>query len=290
MSSLSSSAETPKAALAPDAPRANGPRRLPVPPVRHAWRARIAVGVLLAVLAVAHVYAWIQTEMSVDALVRGWHGMADFISSAFPPDTAVIGQGLRACGTTLAIALLGTTLSVPTSLALALLGARTTAGSGWRYQAARLVMSILRAVPDIVFALIFVTAVGLGPFPGVLAILCHNTGVMSKLWSEAMEQSDQGPIAALRTAGASRAQIAVHAVMPAIVPQFVGLLLYRFDVNVRSSLVLGLVGAGGIGFLINQSISLFRFAEMMTYLIMVLVLIVAVDVLSGVVRQRLARP
>jgi phosphonate transport system permease protein len=281
MSSLSSAQEPAKAvAPGPDVPSAAGPRRLPVPPVRHAWRARIGIGVLLAALAVAHVYAWIQTQMSVDALVRGWHGMADFIGSAFPPDTAVLGQGLRACGTT---------LSVPTSLALALLGARTTAGSGWRYHAARLVMSVLRAVPDIVFALIFVTAVGLGPFPGVLAILCHNTGVLSKLWSEAMEESDQGPIAALRTAGAGRAQIAVHAVLPAIVPQFVGLLLYRFDVNVRSSLVLGLVGAGGIGFLVNQSISLFRFAEMMTYLIMVLVLIVAVDVISGMVRQRLAR-
>lgn len=267
----------------------SAPRRLPVPPVRDAWRSRAVLGAALLVLAVALVYSWIQTGISVDALIRGWHGMADFIRNAFPTDTGVISDGIHACGTTLAIALLGTVLSIPTSLVLALLGSRTIVGSGAHYQAVRFVMSFLRAVPDIVFALVFVTAVGLGPFPGVLAIMCHNSGVMSKLWSEAMEQSDQGPVAALRTAGASRVQIALHAVLPAIVPQFVGLLLYRFDVNVQSSLVLGLVGAGGIGFLINQSISLFKFQEMMTYIIMVLILIVTVDVVSGVVRERLTR-
>jgi phosphonate transport system permease protein len=193
------------------------------------------------------------------------------------------------CVVTLAIGLLGTTLSIPFSLALALLGAQTTSRVAVVYQAARFVMSFLRAVPDIVFALVFVTAVGLGPFAGVLAIICHNTGVMGKLWSEAMEDIDEGPVEALRTAGASSAQIAAHVVLPSVVPRFVGLLLYRFDVNVRSSLVLGLVGAGGIGFLINQSISLFRFDEMLTYIMMILVIIVAVDLLSARIRQQLTR-
>lgn len=297
MTSLPSSAPFP-----PSPPSSSSPspspspsptvRRMPVPAVRHAWRSRVALGVFAVAMAVAYVAAWNQTGMSIGALIRGWHGMASFIRGAFPPDrtATVLGQGFRSSGTTLATALLGTTLSIPTSLVLALLGARTISGSGVRYHSARLVMSILRAVPDIVFALIFVTAVGLGPFPGVLAILFHNTGVMSKLWSEAMEQAEQGPVEALRTAGAGRAQIAVHGVLPAIVPQFVGLLLYRFDVNVRSSLVLGLVGAGGIGFYINQSISLFRFAEMLSYIIMVLIVIVAVDVVSGRVRHRLDQP
>lgn len=105
------------------------------------------------------------------------------------------------------------------------------------------------AVPDVVFALIFVTAVGLGPFAGVLPLICHNTGVMGKLWAEAMEESDQGPVQELATTGASRLQQTFQATIPLVVPQFVGLHLYRFDVNVRSSLVLGLVGAGGAGLL-----------------------------------------
>lgn len=188
---------------------------------------------------------------------------------------------------TLWIGLLGTTVSIPFALGLAVLGARNTTPNAIVYQVARSILSFFRAVPDVVFALIFVTAVGLGPFAGVLALICHNTGVMGKLWSEAME-IDQGPVDALRTNGAGRVQVVSHAVLPAVVPQFVGLMLYRFDVNVRSSLVLGLVGAGGVGFLINKSIKTFQFDEMLTYILIVLVLIVAVDLASAAIRRRLA--
>ncbi len=268
------------------------PARLPVPPSQRRSVALAWTIAVLAVLVVAHVVAWRQTDFALDALVRGWAGMADFIGSALPPDLSadVVSQGFKGCGTTLAIGLLGTTLSVPFSLALAILGSRTTSRLWLVYGLARVLMSFFRAVPDIVFALVFVTAVGLGPFAGVLAIICHNSGVMSKLWAEAMEEADDGPVQALRSAGASNLQIASHAVFPTVVPQLMGLLLYRFDVNVRSSLVLGLVGAGGIGFSINQAMSLFRFDEMMTYILMVLVLIVAVDLLSGLVRWQLSRP
>ena len=174
------------------------------------------------------------------------------------------------------------------ALVLALLAARGTAPAAWIYHTARFVLSFLRAVPDIVFALIFVTAVGLGPFPGILALACHNVGVMGKLWAETLEDADPGPSQVLRTAGAGRVQIAAHALVPTATPQLAGLLLYRLDVNVRSSLVLGLVGAGGIGFLINQSIKLFQFDEMLTHILVVLVLIVSVDRLSAAVRRRLA--
>ena len=146
--------------------------------------------------------------------------------------------------------MLGTTLSIPFELLLAVLGSRTTSRNPVVYQLARGVMSLLRAVPDVVFALIFVTAVGLGPFPGVLALIVHNAGVMGKLWSEAMEETDHGPVEALR--------------------------------------VVGLVGAGGIGLLINQSIQLFQFDAMFTYILQVLVMIIAVDLISIAVRRRLA--
>ncbi|MGW5360547.1 phosphonate ABC transporter, permease protein PhnE [Actinopolymorpha pittospori] len=269
-----------------------GTSRLPVPPNRRRLVAVVAGLVIAVPIVAAHVVAWIETEFALDQLVRGVHGMAEFVGDAVPPDLsrAVVERGLQGCVVTLAIGLLGTTFSIPFSLLLAFLGARTTTRAPVVYQLARAVMSFFRAVPDIVFALIFVTAVGLGPFAGVLAIICHNTGVMAKLWSETMEEVDPGAVEPLRTAGASGSQIAAHVVLPSVIPQFVGLLLYRFDVNVRSSLVLGLVGAGGIGFSINQSISLFRFDEMLTYILMVLVLIIAVDLLSGVVRHRLARP
>lgn len=265
--------------------------RLAVPPRRRRVAGLVVGGLVVATLVAVHVLAWRATDFSIGALVEGWQGMVDFLAEAFPPDLAwdtVVRPGLHACLVTLAIGLLGTTFSVPSSLLLAALGSRTTSRNVVVYQAARAVMSFFRAVPDVVFALVFVTAVGLGPFAGVLALICHNTGVMGKLWSEAMEEVDEGPVEALRCAGASSAQVAAHVVLPSVVPQFVGLLLYRFDVNVRSSLVLGLVGAGGIGFLINQSIALFRFDEMMTYILMVLVLIVAVDLASVRIRRLLA--
>ncbi|UVS79653.1 phosphonate ABC transporter, permease protein PhnE [Actinokineospora sp. UTMC 2448] len=242
-------------------------------------------------LVAAHVLAWRDTEFSPGALIDGWEGMARFVGEALPPDlswSAVVLPGLQACLTTLAIGLLGTTLSIPAALLFAVLGARTPSRGRVVYQGARSVMSFLRAVPDVVFALVFVTAVGLGPFAGVLALICHNVGVMGKLWAEALEEADTGPADALRVAGAREWQVVAHAVLPSVVPTLVGLLLYRFDVNVRSSLVLGLVGAGGIGFLINQSIQLFAFDEMVTYILMVLALIVAVDLLSAHIRRRLA--
>jgi phosphonate transport system permease protein len=270
----------------------DAPSRLPVPPRP---RRRLALGTwtLAALLLTGiHALAWEATDVSLQSLVDGWQGMVEFLDEAVPPDLSwagVVRPGLHACLQTLWIGLLGTTLSVPFALGLAIIGARNTTRGHTTYQLARSILSFLRAVPDVVFALIFVTAVGLGPFPGVLALVCHNTGVMGKLWSEAMEEINPGPVDALRVTGASNLQVAAHAVYPAVVPQLVGLLLYRFDVNVRSSLVLGLVGAGGIGFLINQSIQLFRFDHMLTYILMVLALIIAVDQLSALVRNRLMR-
>lgn len=263
--------------------------RQPVPPKPPRVRAQ-ALGWLVAALVVtSHVVAWNATDISVGALVEGWQGMANFFAEAVPPDLSsdVLGESVSAAAVTFWIGLLGTTFSIPASLVLALLAARGTAPAGWVYQAARGLLSFLRAVPDVVFALIFVTAVGLGPFPGVLALVCHNIGVMGKLWAEALEDADSGPAQVLRSAGAGRIQVAAHALLPTVVPQLVGLLLYRFDVNVRSSLVLGLVGAGGIGFLINQSIQLFQFDQMLTHILVVLVLIIAVDQLSALVRRLL---
>ncbi|MEO3785153.1 phosphonate ABC transporter, permease protein PhnE [Actinocorallia sp. B10E7] len=277
--------------LTPGRPHGRAPGRLAVPRRPPSPRKVVTAVLVTAVLAALHTAAWIGTDMDLGMLAEGWDGMARFVSEALPPDltwSPVVRDGLDACLVTLWIGLLGTTLSLPFTIVLAALGSRTTGCNAAVYQAARSTMSFLRAVPDVVFALIFVTAVGLGPFAGVLALVCHNTGVMGKLWSEAMEETDDGPAQALRIAGARRSQVVLHAVLPACLPQLVGLVLYRLDVNVRTSLVLGLVGAGGIGFLINQAIQLFRFDQMLTYILMVLVLVVAVDMLSSFVRKRLA--
>lgn len=272
-----------------DRATARTPRSLPVPrDPRTPYRAG-SWAVILVVLVVLHLLAFQATDFRPEKLVSGATGMWNFLSEAIPPDLSadVLKSGLAGALTTLWVGLLGTTVSVPFALLLAVFAARTTSPNKLVYQAARGILSFFRAVPDIVFALIFVTAVGLGPFAGVLALICHNTGVMGKLWSEAMEDIDPGPEQALRTAGASRWQVVANATIPGVLPQLTGLLLYRFDVNVRSSLVLGLVGAGGIGLLINKSIKTFQFDEMMTYLIIILIVIVLVDLASAWIRKRL---
>jgi phosphonate transport system permease protein len=184
------------------------------PPRQRRLRGRTIV--LAGVLVVIHAVAIAQTGFSVDAVIRGWHGIVDFAGQALPPDVQwsdVVRPGLEASLVTVSIGLLGTTLSIPFALALGVFGSRSSSSGAVAYQAARSVMSALRAVPDVVFALIFVTAVGLGPFAGVLALLVHNTGVMGKLWSEAMDEIEHGPVEALHVAGASRSQVVLHAVL-----------------------------------------------------------------------------
>lgn len=267
-------------------------KTIAVPRDPNRTKRRIASVSTIIVLLVLHALAFRGTEIRPSLLVSGWSSMMSFLGDAFPPDldwAGTVKPALDATGVTLWIGLLGTTLSIPTALLLAILGARTVTPNRAVYQVARSVLSFFRAVPDIVFALIFVTAVGLGPFAGVLALICHNTGVMGKLWAEAMEEIDSGPQEALRAAGANRVQQVAGATLPMVVPQWTGLLLYRFDVNVRSSLVLGLVGAGGIGLLINRSIQDFRFDQMLTQILIVLALIIVVDQVSAFVRRRLAQ-
>jgi phosphonate transport system permease protein len=261
----------------------------PPPRVRVWTRAGVVTMIVLAGLLAAHVIAWRKTGISISAFVHGYHGMVSFISEAWPPDLShtTVSDAVSAAFITLWMALLGTTFALPVALLLAIPASRLTTPNALAYQGARTLLSFLRAVPDVVFALIFVTAVGLGPFPGVLAIALHTIGVLGKLFSEAIEEMERGPLEALAVAGASRTQLVQHAVLPTVLPTFVGLTLYRFDVNVRASLVLGLVGAGGIGFLINQSIQEFRFDTMLTDILVVLVLVVAADLLSAFVRKRL---
>jgi phosphonate transport system permease protein len=272
-------------------PAPPAPQFAPPPRLRVWTREFLAAVAISAGLVAVFVLAWRSTGMSGSALVSGWHGIVDFFDQAWPPDlnwSEVVKPALDATKITVYTAFLGTALSIPLALLAAVLAARTTTPNAVVYQVARSTLSLLRAVPEVVFALVFVTAVGLGPFPGVLALLFHNIGVMGKLWSEAIETVEEGPVEALRVAGANRNQVVAHAVMPAAAPQFVGLLLYRFDVNVRASLVLGLVGAGGIGFLINQSIQLFQFDQMLTQILVVLVMVVVVDNLSALIRKRIA--
>ena len=234
----------------------------------------------------------IQTFIVVEArpqdLITGIHGMADLIWRAIPPDFSKLPAAFWPTLQTVDIALFGTLVGIIIALPLALLAAANMTPSRFAYYAARGIIGFTRAVPDLVWALLFVTAVGLGPFPGGLALGVHSVGMLGRLFAETIEQMDMAPIHALQLTGARRLQVFSHGIIPSILPSLLGISLYRLDENIRSSLVLGFVGAGGIGFQLLTAMNLFQYQEVSLLLIIIFVVVLTAERLSAALRERLA--
>jgi len=242
-----------------------------------------------ALLAVAlFVQAWIVVQARPQDLVTGAHGMADIISRALPPAFDQFKPTLRPVLETIDLAIFGTVFGVVLAFPLAILAARNLTPAKPLYYAARAVIGVARAVPDLVWALLFVTAVGLGPFPGALALAVHSVGMLGRLFAEVIEDMDMGPVEALTLTGASRIQVFTHAVVPGVLPSLLGIALYRFDENLRSSLVLGFVGAGGIGFLLLTAMNLFQYQTVALLLIVTFVLVACAERISAYLRTLVA--
>lgn len=244
---------------------------------------RVAIGVGLALLLLQ---AAIVAKARPQDLITGVHGMADILHRAFPPSLAHLDQAIGASIETFDIALLGTFFALILSLPLAVCGAENVTPSRSLYAVARAIIAVARAVPDLIWALFFVTAVGLGPFPGVLALSVHSIGMLGRLFAETIEDMDMGPVNALLVTGARPVQIVSHAIFPTVLPSLIGIALYRLDENVRSSLVLGFVGAGGIGFLILSAMNLFQYRQVATLLVLTYLLVIAVERTSAAIRRR----
>lgn len=192
---------------------------------------------------------------------------------------------------TVFLALMGTTMGVIFAVPLSFLGARNLTGhlpaGGAVYALTRTVFNLARSIEALVLAIIFTVWVGLGPFAGVLALGVHSVASLGKLYSEAIESIDTGPIEAVMATGASSLQIIRYAVVPQIVPQFLAFTIYRWDINVRFSTVIGFVGGGGIGFVLQQYINLLQWPQAATALWMIALVVAALDYASAVVRERL---
>jgi phosphonate transport system permease protein len=233
----------------------------------------------------------VQATMVVQArpqdLITGASGMADMIRRAMPPDFSKFSSEIWPTLETIDIALFGTVTGVIMALPLAVLAAANVTPSRPLYYIARSIIGFTRAVPDLVWALLFVTAVGLGPFPGALALSVHSVGMLGRLFAEVIEQMDMAPVEALALTGARRLQIFTHSVVPSVLPSLLGIALYRLDENIRSSLVLGFVGAGGIGFQLLTAMNLFQYQEVSLLLIIIFVVVLAAERISSILRARL---
>ena len=229
-----------------------------------------------------------------------------YVKKLFPPDFSapVIESAWKGTIETFAISFMGTLMAVVIALATVFFASRNLIysgllyemepNSGWKrflrmvpYLSAKSLLNLLRTIPEMVWALIFVFLVGLGPFPGVLALGVHTGGVLGKLFGEVLEDVDTQPIEALQATGANRLQILFYGILPQVLPQFVSYTLYRWEVNIRVAAVLGLVGAGGLGQRIHIAISLFLENQLLTLIIAIYILVTIVDYLSGYLRRKM---
>ena len=243
---------------------------------------RAAIFVAIVVL------GWVAYDTSADPvrLARGLPWMLDFFRRMLPPDLSVLPSALRGALTTVEIALLGTAVAAFLALPLGFLSARNVAAPAVYYPA-RAVFNFFRSVDTLVYALIFVAAVGLGPFPGVLAVIAYTTMSLSKLYSEAIEGIDRGPVDAVTATGATRLQVLRYGVLPHVLPLFLSYVLYRLETNIRAATVLGLVGAGGIGFYLQTYLRTIDYPAASTVLLVTVLMVVVVDGVSSRLRDRL---
>jgi phosphonate transport system permease protein len=241
------------------------------------WLVWLAVAALLA-------WSWGPTEMhKVSLLFTDWRNMAEFGAGFMRPSFHNWDIYLWQMVETVQIAAWGTALAVLFGIPFAILASANVSRQSV-VQPVRRVMDAFRAINEIVFALLFVVAVGLGPAAGVLALAVHNTGIVAKLFSEAVEAIDPRPVEGIRATGASRLQEVIFGVVPQVMPLWSSFTLYRFETNVRSATVLGIVGAGGIGQSLYENIRGFQYSETAAIVIIVVLTVMLIDLVSARLR------
>jgi phosphonate transport system permease protein len=230
-------------------------------------------------------WSWQEVEIRPLALISGGGNLAVLGKEFFPPDFTDWRMYLEEMAVTIQIALWGTVLAVICAVPLGILSSENIV-PWWAYQPVRRLMDAARAINEMVFAMLFVVAVGLGPFAGMLALFVHTTGVLAKLFSEAVEAIDPQPVEGIRATGALGVEEVIFGVIPQVLPLWISYSLYRFESNIRSATVVGMVGAGGIGVLLWELIRGFYFARTCAIMLIIIAVVVVFDLLSQYIRKR----
>ena len=250
---------------------------------------RPSLGAFACYITFALFLAWsIQgTGVSIGDLIGGIPQMIRLVGEMLPPSTARLGAVGRALLETFQMALVGTVVAVLLSLPIAVLATRHLTPHPVLYHAARGLIAFFRTVPDLIWALLFVVSVGLGPFAGTLALVVDKIGFCGRFFAEAMEEADRGPQEALAAIGAGKLSLVACAVIPAAMPSFINTALFSLEKATRSSVILGLVGAGGIGIELKVAMDLFNYDEAATIILSIFALVVIVERASDLLRRRL---
>ena len=255
---------------------------------RYSAGERLARFAVYMVIAAAVVLSVRTVEVIPDFIVDAPEQIADLLKRMWPPDFASYPQEIHAALLdSLHIATVGTVLGVAMALPFGFLAARNVTPWSWLNWAARLVLISTRSVNTLVFALFFVAVFGPGALAGTLAIAFHSIGFVGRLFSEALENTSPGPIEALRAAGAPAASVITFGYWPQVVPAFWSLVLFRWDINVRESIVLGLVGAGGVGMVLDNALNLFQWTRVAMVLIAILSVVIAAEIAVTYIRKKI---
>ena len=266
---------------------AGSPREYAEPMAPRLSVSRLRFAVILLGLAAFYSASWHLAGVEPGKLLTGLPKMASWATKAWPPATDELPVLLQRTAETVAMAAIGTTAAALLAIPLCVLAARNVTPSLALYYPVRWFLNALRGVDSFVFALLFVAAVGLGPFAGVLGIALHTWGSTAKLWAEAIENIPPGPLEAAAATGASKLKVVAFALFPDVAPSMVSVGLFWWEFNVRASTVLGVVGAGGIGQELKNSMDLLMFPRLLTIIVLILVTVTVIDHTSEWLRRRL---
>ncbi|OAB32182.1 phosphonate ABC transporter, permease protein PhnE [Paenibacillus macquariensis subsp. macquariensis] len=245
---------------------------------------RIATWMLfIVILVVCSLYI----DVTPYQLFVGLPEMGVLLKEMFPPDWSYLPTIWAPTLQTIKIAVAGTILGAIPAIPAALFSANNITPFKSVSLPIRTLLNLVRTVPDLLFAAVFVAVFGIGPFAGMLALLFFSFGIIAKLTYETVEAIDPGPLEAMTAVGATRIQLIVFGVIPQALPAFISYLLYTFEINIRAATVLGFVGAGGIGLLLNQSLGLFRYDRAATIIILTLAVVLIIDNASTRIRRKL---
>lgn len=249
------------------------------------------VGLALVLLVIV-AFTWNRTGFDPGALIQHADNIGRIISGFAHPDfSALVDPILLKTLETIYIAVLGTVLGAVIAIPVSFVAARNLMRRNLLgtvvYFVVRFVLSVIRAIPTLVWAIVYVIAIGIGPFPGVLALTTFSVGLIAKLFSEAIEAIDWGQVDALTATGANPLQIVLHGVVPQVTPYLVAHVLYAFEVNIHSSTYLGIVGAGGLGLILQEYVGLFLYPDLAMWVIVVVIMTTAIDYASATIRRRI---
>ncbi|MFZ4451167.1 phosphonate ABC transporter, permease protein PhnE [Salibacterium aidingense] len=253
----------------------------PVPPSKMKPMLTMVI-VLLLVLG----SGW-QINFSFAELSRGLPNMGDLLVQLVPPNWAYFSEITAPIMETIRMAVVGTTFGGLIAFPLSMLAARNVFHTSWITVPARFILNLIRTLPELLLAALFVAIFGIGPIPGVFALMLFSLGIIAKLFYESVESIDPGPMEAMTAVGANKLKWIMFGVVPQVLSSFMSFFLYAFEINIRAAAVLGLVGAGGIGLYYEQTLGFFEYGKVSSIIIYTLVVVLLIDYLSTWVREKL---